>query len=227
MALAKLKLATFGHFLVEELKSGGSCAKDLIIRCKDGDVLLHKVLVASLSKSLFKILKQNSEDEVIQVILPDTSKFHASMLVQILYTGEASGIKKEDVDEIKSLANLLKFKSASFSLSVNTEESKSVSYRMDLQIEMIERKRKEKPSVVIPNVDDVETANVRRSRRPKFKAKKLDGFETKILRAKSEQTTIHKGMYILKFVPYLIEVHSSSFFQKKKERVNLKLLKRR
>ena len=61
MALAKLKLATFGHFLVEELKSGGSCAKDLIIRCKDGDVLLHKVLVASLSKSLFKILKQNSE----------------------------------------------------------------------------------------------------------------------------------------------------------------------
>ena len=224
MALAKLKLATFGHFLVEELKSGGSCAKDLIIRCKDGDVLLHKVLVASLSTSLFKILKQNSEDEVIQVILPDASKFHASMLVQILYTGEASGIKKEDVDEIKSLANLLKFKSASFSLSVNTEESKSVSYRMDLQIEMIERKRKEKPSVVIPNV---ETADVRRSRRPKFKAKKLDGFETKILRAKSEQTTIHKGMYILKFVPYLIEVHSSSFFQKKKERVNLKLLKRR
>ena len=157
MALAKIKLANFGHFLVEELKSGGSCAKDLIIRCKDGDVLLHKVLVASLSTSLFKILKQNSEDEVIQVILPDASKFHASMLVQILYTGEASGIKKEDVDEIKSLANLLKFKSASFSLSVNTEESKSVSYRMDLQIEMIERKRKEKPSVVIPNVDDVET----------------------------------------------------------------------
>ena len=205
MALAKLKLANFGHFLVEELKSGGSCAKDLIIRCKDGDVLLHKILVASLSTSLFKTLKQNCQDEVVQLILPDASKAHACMLVDILYSGQASGIKKEDVDEIQALANLLKFKSASFSLSVSTEECKSSSYPMDLQIEMIERKRKEKPSpsVVIPNDDNVvDTANVRRSRRPRIKAKKLDGFETKTLHgAKSEQTTIHTGMYILNICP--------------------------
>ena len=56
---------------------------------------------------------------------------------------------------------------------------------------------------LIPNDDNVvDTANVRRSRRPRIKAKKLDGFETKTLQgAKSEQTTIHSGMYILNICP--------------------------
>ena len=205
MGVAKLRLCNYRCFILEEIVSGRH-PEDLMIRCRDGDVLLHKPLIALLTSSpLYKAIKQNTQDETIQIIVPSVSILHAQYLVQILYTGQVSGLTEEDVVEVKSLANLFKLKSA-FSLSVtdeksekdNTALSKATTTPTELQIEMIERKRKDKPVMHIDGVEADDSSGIRRSKRPRVKTKMLDGYETKSLQRKSE-IEIPAGMYVLDY----------------------------
>lgn len=176
MPSAKLSVSNHGHFLVQELENS-SFPKDLRIVCLDGNVDMHKVLLAPMlvSSALLKAIKQNNEDDVIQILLPDTTKCLVERLAQLLYTGCTASFRGEqDIGDLKSLSNILNIDKLSLSVQrTNVDEKDNTPG--DLQIEIIERKKlPRRPIAIAP-----EDAGIRRSKRPRFKAKKLEDFETK------------------------------------------------
>ena len=176
MPTAKLRVTNHGSFLAEELEN---CAipKDLRIVCADGDVRLHKIVFCAVaSPTLLKVIKQNKEDDVIQILVPDASTCQVERLAHLLYTGQANCNGEEDFEDLKSLFHVLKVNTLSISLHENVDKIDEIENQPagELQIEVIERKRITKPPIVI---DDV---GIRRSKRPKIKAKRLEDFETKV-----------------------------------------------
>ena len=158
--------------------------------CLDGDFMLHKIVFCAVaSTTLLKAMKQNKEDDVIQILVPDAPRSQVEKLVQLLYTGQASCRSEEELNDLKSLSNLLKVSTLSISLHQNVGEIEN--QPGELQVEVIERKKIAKPPAVTAP-DDV---GVRRSNRPKFKAKRLQDFETKVPFLKGDEHP--KGTYNL------------------------------
>ena len=59
------------QYLNGSLIDGDDKTTDVMIHCKDGLVLTHKLVLASISKMLYSIFKLDSWDESISLIMPD------------------------------------------------------------------------------------------------------------------------------------------------------------
>lgn len=178
-AKARLKLSAKGLFTDFLKTSRDTIPTDMVIRCCDGDVTLHKVVLAARLNSvpLLKTLKQNLEDDVIWVILPDVHKANVDHLIQLLYGNKLEGLVEKDINELNSVSNLLKI--SSLSLRVVEKDEATVDPKPRLKIEKIEKVEKKKAKApVSAQSEEEDDGSVRRSKRAKLKNKTLDDFET-------------------------------------------------
>lgn len=179
---ARLKLSAPGLFTDYLKTSRDTLSTDMVIRCCDGDVHLHKVVLAARLNSipLLKTMKQNVEDDVMLMMLPDTQKSSVDHLIQLLYGNKVDGLVEKDINELNSVSNLLRI--SSLSLRVVEKDESSESPKSKLRIEKILKVEKKKAKVSRPppasQSDDEDDSSVRRSKRAKVKNKTLDDFET-------------------------------------------------
>lgn len=193
---AKLKLANHGHFLAEYLRQSRKFIQtDLVIRCSDGDVKMHKIVLAArtVSTSLIKTLKGNVDDETIYVLIPEAKKKSVENLVQLLYTAKVDHLSEDDIKDLNAVSNLLKLDSLSLSVvEGNPIEGTSSTSEGQLSIELIEKKRPIKAVKEIPPEDE-DSNSIRRSKRSKIKNKLLSAYETPLKGTPMVEDAILKG----------------------------------
>ena len=93
---------------------------DINIRCKDGSVATHKVLVASKSKLLSRFFRDNPSTS--DILCPDFSIENVGQLLDLLYSGEAV-VCESDLHEIAAVIESLDFSVALSESSVMQPES--------------------------------------------------------------------------------------------------------
>lgn len=179
---AKLKASNHGQHLADYLKhSLESVATDLVIKCSDGAVNLHKVVLAArlVSPAFIRSLKANVEDDVVQILIPEATKASLEHLVQLLYFSRTEPLVQEDVKGLNEISDLLKISS----LSLNVEEDPEFIPEEfkeppcnQVSVQIVERKKatRKLPASILQE----DPNSIRRSKRAKVKTKKLDDFET-------------------------------------------------
>ena len=199
MAPTKVKLSSHGKFLIEHLKNGSKTLNtDLMIRCQDGDVGLHRVIIGATTTSLpfMRCLKSNVEDDELIIIMPEVRRVYVEHIRNLLYTGQTETISQNEIEELNAVINLLKIRNLPFSLVEGTEviaDNETESSR--LTIEVIEPTRKRPLKVQQPIIEE-DPSLIRRSKRPKVKNKNLSDFETPL---KGVDENESKGNYVFNF----------------------------
>ena len=120
MAPTKVKLSSHGKFLIEHLKNGSkNLNTDLMIRCQDGDVSLHRVIIGATTTSLpfMRCLKSNVEDNELMIIMPEVRRVYVEHIRNLLYTGQTETISQNEIEELKAVINLLKIRKCIYIVS--------------------------------------------------------------------------------------------------------------
>ena len=181
MPSTKIKISSYGSFLIQHLKNGSKNLKtDLVIRCDDGDIHLHKVIIGAgtVSSAFLRSLKSNVEDDVLVIIMPEVRRKIVEHLRNLLYTGQTETIPQIEIEELNVVLDLLKISSLALNLVESTNvvaENEAESSRLTMEI--IEQPRKRPLKVHQPTIEE-DSSLVRRSKRPKVKNKNLNDFET-------------------------------------------------
>jgi hypothetical protein len=204
--VTKLKLSNYGVILAENVSETLTSLKsDLMLDCFDGQVGLHRVILAphlSSFSGLLKALKSNhmecGADETVHILLPDVSKNQAENLVKLLYSGSTDPISKCKIEELQNLTQLLKMNALPVSTVISSDKNLESFPRPELTavVQVVQPKKQQRAAQIQPlNVEnEAEISSiVRRSKRPKIKNKRLDDFETPNKGAEDETATTQSG----------------------------------
>ena len=73
--------------ILQYLSSCSESSTDVTIYCSDGTVAAHKLVLASLSKMLFKVFKCQDNEEDTSILLPDFTMAHISAYFREIFLG--------------------------------------------------------------------------------------------------------------------------------------------
>ena len=82
-----LKGPVQGHIFKYLIGGSDTKTSDVIIQCSDGVMPTHKLVLASISKMFKAVFKEDTWDEPISVIIPDSTLEETSMLMKDIYKG--------------------------------------------------------------------------------------------------------------------------------------------
>ena len=134
-------------YLSSTLTDGSDKTADVLIHCSNGVIATHRLVLASISKMLLSIFKQDNWDESISVLLPDFTIEKVSTYFEDLYQNGFQNRKESVVGCILGIEEVFQIKHEDLERVSTPSQRKSLKASKDNKVDLKEEIKSENSKI--------------------------------------------------------------------------------